>query len=346
MTVRRQQVSGNAVGICFPAGAGFGVRQVGATCLLAGSALLSPAVPVLAQQAGTSQPTPAADNSLELEEVEVTAPRQNLLGTTTTASQGVINNEEIQLTPAYRPGQILETVPGLTVTSHSGEGKANQYLLRGYNLDHGTDLETYVDAMPINQPTHAHGQGYTDLNFMITELADQITYTKGPYYANVGDFGAVGSDRISYRDTIADQATTTIGMYGYERLLGTGTLPLGNGQFLQAVELQHYNGPFVNPDDARKENAVLRYSGGNNDNGFSVTGTVYHQDWTNTTDIPLRAISEGLVPNRFGTLDPTDGGQAVRASLSAQYHAIFGEGQFNASTYYIYNQLHLFNDFT
>ena len=303
-------------------------------------------MPALAQQADTSQPTPAADNSLQLEEVEVTAPRQNLLGTATTASQGVISNEEIQLTPAYRPGQILETVPGLTVTSHSGEGKANQYILRGYNLDHGTDLETYVDAMPINQPTHAHGQGYTDLSFMIPELADQITYTKGPYYASVGDFGSVGSDRISYRDTIADQATATIGTYGYERLLGTGTLPLGDGHVLEAVELQHYNGPFVTPDDARKENVVLRYSEGGNNNGFSVTGMFYHQDWTNTTDIPLRAISEGLVPNYFGTLNPTDGGHAMRGSLSAQYHNILGEGQFNASAFYIYNQLHLFNDFT
>ncbi len=109
----------------------------------------------------------------------------------------------------------------MTVTAHSGEGKANQYLLRGYNLDHGTDLETWVDAMPINQPTHAHGQGYTDLNFMIPELADQITYTKGPYYANVGDFGAVGSARISYRDSIPDQAIGEVGIYGYERLLGT-----------------------------------------------------------------------------------------------------------------------------
>jgi len=115
---------------------------------------------------------------------------------------------------------------------------------------------------------------------------------------------------------------------------------------LEAVELQHYDGPFVNPDDARKENVVLRYSGGGNENGFSVTGMFYHQDWTNTTDIPLRAISEGVVPNYFGTRDPSDGGHAWRGSLSAQYHANLGEGQFFASAYYIYNQLNLINDFT
>ena len=173
----RQLMSRNAAGIGFPAGSA--VRQVGASCLMAGSALLSPAVPALAQQGSTSQPAPAPDDSLQLEEVEVTAPRQNLLGTATTASQGVINNEEIQLAPAYRPGQILETIPGLTVTSHSGEGKANQYLLRGYNLDHGTDLETYVDAMPINQPTHAHGQGYTDLSFMIPSSRIRLPIPRG-----------------------------------------------------------------------------------------------------------------------------------------------------------------------
>ncbi len=134
---------------------------------------------------------PAADSE-SLPQVTVTAKRLELLGTASTASEGVVDDQELQLAPQYRPGQLLETVPGLIVTLHSGEGKANQYLMRGYNLDHGTDLETYVDGMPINQPTHAHGQGYTELNFMIPELADGLSYTKGPYYANVGDFGAVG----------------------------------------------------------------------------------------------------------------------------------------------------------
>ena len=281
-----------------------------------------------------------------LQEVTVTAQRLELLGTASTASEGVVADQELQLTPQYRPGQLLETVPGLIVTLHSGEGKANQYLMRGYNFDHGTDLETYVDGMPINQPTHAHGQGYTDLNFMIPELADGITYTKGPYYANVGDFGAVGSVRVSYRDTIADQVSATVGTLGFQRIFAAGSQALGDGHLLAAVEVQHYDGPFVTPDDARKENLVLRYSEGDEHNGYSVTGMYYHQLWTNTTDIPLRAIAEGLVPNRFGTLDPTDGGHAQRASLSFNYHATLGDGQFTASAFFIYNQLHLFNDFT
>jgi len=234
----------------------------------------------------------------------------------------------------------------LIVTLHSGEGKANQYLLRGYNLDHGTDLETYADGMPINQPTHAHGQGYTDLNFMIPELAQEIMYTKGPYYASVGDFGAVGSVHVNYRNTIADQVSATIGTLGFQRIFAAGSQGFAVGQLLMAAELQHYDGPFVTPDDARKENLVLRFSHGDAHDGFSVAGMYYHQNWTNTTDVPVRAISEGLIPNRFGTLDPTDGGQAQRASLSANYFATLGDGQFTASGFFIYNELHLFNNFT
>ena len=286
------------------------------------------------------------DSGSSLDEVTVTAKRLELLGVAQTASEGVVTDEELQSTPAYRPGQLLETVPGLIVTLHSGEGKANQYLLRGYNLDHGTDLATFVDGMPINQPTHAHGQGYTDLNFMIPELADTLTYTKGPYYPGVGDFGAVGSVRIGYRDTIEDQVSATVGTLGFQRILGAGSRPLGAGTLLGAVELQHYDGPLDTPDDARKENAVLRYSQGDETNGYSITGMYYHQLWTNTTDIPVRAITEGLVPSRFGTLDPTDGGHAQRASLSAQFHETWGGGEFNASGFYIKNDLNIYNDFT
>jgi len=297
------------------------------------------------EQSGDADSNRAATAD-SLQEITVTAERLALLGVASTASEGVIADPEIQLTPAYRPGQLLETVPGLIVTLHSGEGKANQFLLRGYNLDHGTDLATFVDDMPVNQPTHAHGQGYTDLNFLIPELADQITYTKGPYHAGVGDFGGVGSVHIDYRNTIPNQLSATLGTLGFQRILTTGAEPVGPGNLLAAIELQHYDGPFVTPDDARKENFVLRYSAGDERNGWSATAMYYHQIWTNTTDIPLRAITENLVPDRFGTLDPTDGGHAQRGSLTGDYHAAWGPGEFKANGFLIYNQLHLFNDFT
>jgi len=327
----------------------------GAAAQAAPAASASPSAAAAAPADAASQPTPGngqaptakgATPTLPLETVTVTAERLKLLGTASTASEGVVLDQELQLAPIYRPGQLLETVPGLIVTLHSGEGKANQYLLRGYNLDHGTDLATYVDGMPVNQPTHAHGQGYTDLNFMIPELADGLSYTKGPYYADIGDFGSVGSVKVNYRDTIDDEVALTAGSFGFQRVLVAGSKPEGSGQLLGAVELQHYDGPFERPDDARKENAVLRYSEAGDTSGFSVTGMFYHQAWSNTTDIPLRAISEGVVPNSFGTLDPSDGGHALRASLSAQYDATLGDGQLTANSFYIHNELHLFNDFT
>ena len=315
----------------------WGVGAASALCSV-GAATAAPAE--------TSANSTTSDTGQTLQEITVTAERLELLGTAASASEGVVADQELQLTPAYRPGQMLETVPGLIVTLHSGEGKANQFLMRGYNLDHGTDLAIYVDAMPINQPTHAHGQGYTDLNFMIPELAEGLSYTKGPYYANVGDFGAVGSVRASYRDTIADQVSASVGTLDYQRIFTAGSEALGDGHLLAAAEVQHYDGPFENPDDARRENAVLRYSEGDEHNGYSVTGMFYDQLWNNTTDMPIRAITEGLVRNRFGTLDPTDGGRAQRASLSVQYHETLGDGQFSASSCFIYNQLHLYNDFT
>jgi hypothetical protein len=281
-----------------------------------------------------------------LQEITVTSQRLELLGTAQTASEGIVTDEELQLLPTYRPGQLLETVPGLIVTLHSGEGKANQYLMRGYNLDHGTDLETYVDGMPINQPTHAHGQGYTDLNFMIPELADGLTYTKGTYYASVGDFGAVGSVRVGYRDVIPDEVAATVGMYGFQRIFTADTTELGDGHLLAAVELQHYDGRLDTPDDQRKENVVLRYSEGDEHNGYTLTGMAYHGLWTNTTDIPLRAIAEGLVPGAYGTLDPTDGGRAWRSSLSFNGYETLGDGQLTTSAFFIDNQLHLYNNFT
>jgi len=321
-------------------------RAIASTLLLgvACSAAQAEQTPATDMDSNAAAATQSASTSLQ--EITVTTERLGLLDTASTASEGFVADQELQLAPVYRPGQLLETVPGLIVTLHSGEGKANQYLMRGYNLDHGTDLATYVDDMPINQPTHAHGQGYTDLNFLIPELADELTYTKGPYYANVGDFGATGSVKVSYRDVIPDQVSATAGTLGFQRIFTAGAQPLGDGRLLAAAEVQHYDGPFVTPDDARKENLVLRYSEGDEHDGYSVTGMYYHQIWTNTTDIPIRAISEGLVPNQFGTLDPTDGGHAQRTSLSINYHATLANGQFSASGFFIYNQLHLFNDFT
>jgi len=309
----------------------------------AGAAAVSPADAPSYVSADASGTATAAANPLE--QVVVTAERRQLIGNTSTASEGIVVNDELALTPAYRPGQLLETVPGLQVTSHSGEGKANQYLMRGYNLDHGTDLAVSVDGMPVNNPTHAHGQGYTDLNFMIPELATNIKFTKGTYYANQGDFASVGSVHLSHLNRIDDQINVTGGNFGFERMLSAGSVAVGTGNVLGALELQHYDGPWDSSDDQRKVNAVLRYSNGDEHDGVSLTGMFYHGLWNATTDQPLRAIQEGLI-GRFGTLDPSDGGRAQRWSLSSQYHASIGDGQLDANAYVVNTQLTLWNNFT
>lgn len=278
-------------------------------------------------------------------EVTVSARRLGLIGTATSASQGVVNSAELQLTAAFRPGQMLETVPGLTVLQHSGEGKANQFILRGYNLDHGTDIGIWVDGMPINEPTHAHGQGYADINFLIPELTQRETYTEGPYYADQGDFSSVGSVHISYADTIPDQLEATVGTFNFQRVFGAGTQSLGNGKLLGAIEVKHYDGPWDPGDDQRELSSVLRYSGGAEDRGYSLTGMFYHDLWNATTDQPLRAIRAGLI-GRFGTLDPSDAGYAQRASLSGQFHDEMADGLLLVSGYAISNRLTLWNNFS
>jgi len=294
---------------------------------------------------GPSAVSPSTGAASKLDEIVVTAERMGLIGTATTSSQGVVVDDELALMPAFRPGQLLETVPGLVVTSHSGEGKANQYLMRGINLDHGTNLAVFVDGMPINEPTHTHGQGYTDLNFMIPELTTNIQFTKGPYFAGEGDFALVGSVHLSYLDTIGDEASATIGTLGFRRYVATGASAVGAGALLGALELQHYDGPWDNPDEQRKLNAVLRYSAGDQNRGYSVTGMFYDGVWNATTDQPVRAMTEGLI-SRFGSLDPSDGGRARRASLSTQYHNAVGDGQWAANGYVIGNHLTLWNNFT
>ncbi len=288
----------------------------------------------------------AQGDDAALQTVTVAAQRLSLIGIATTASQGVVVNSEITLTPAYRPGQVLETVPGLDVTTHSGEGKANQYLMRGYNLDHGTDLAVFVDGMPINEPTHAHGQGYADINFLIPELATDISYTKGTYYADEGDFASVGSVHIKYLDTLPDQASVTVGTEDFQHYLVAGSTPVGNGNLLGALETQHYDGPWTTPGDQRKVNTVLRFSSGDAEEGYSLTAMFYHDLWNAQTDQPERALTEGLISSPYSELDPSDAGYAERSSLSWMFHEALGDGVLSANAYAISNHLTLWNDFT
>ena len=213
--------------------------------------------------------------------------------------------------PNARPAEFLEVTPGLVITQHSGEGKANQYFLRGFNLDHGTDLAITVDGMPVNMRTHGHGQGYADINFLIPELIQSMRVRKGPYFADEGDFSSAGSLHIDYLDTFnPGMWQGTIGMFGYGRALGIKSVAAGAGNLLVAGEGTVYDGPWDVPDRMRKINGVVRYSQGTALEGFSITGMAYSNRWTSTDQVAKRAIDEGLI-GRFGTLDPTDGGRST-----------------------------------
>ena len=262
------------------------------------------------------------------------------------ASQMTVSGAAVNAQPFTRPGEALEIVPGLIVTQHSGEGKANQYFLRGYNLDHGTDLAITLDDMPMNMRTHAHGQGYADLNIMIPELIGFIDIRKGPYYADVGDFGSVGALSIGLVDTVPKKvAQFTTGSFGYERFLGYGSTPLAGGNLLYATEAATYNGPWSSPDDMRKLNGLLRYSQGTSTNGFTVTGMAYDNKWNSTDQIPLRAIISGEL-GLYDAFDPTDGGNSSRYSLSARLAGTDAGGTWRANAYAVKSNLDLYNNFT
>ena len=283
----------------------------------------------------------------KLPEVEVHGHFDNAVGTSDAASQGTINSHVLESRPALRPGEVLEFVPGMIVTQHSGDGKANQYFLRGFNLDHGTDFATFIDGMPINLPTHAHGQGYTDLNFLIPELIDRIEYRKGPYFASTGDFSSAGSAAIGLRNHLTESfGQVTIGQNGYKRLLTAASPTLANGATLLAgLELFGNNGPWDNPQQLRKYNSLLRYSDGTQANGFNVTLMAYSASWNSTDQIPRRAVDSSLV-GRFGAIDPTDGGSTSRYSLSAQWRRQLSDGSLQASAYMLQYKLKLFSNFT
>ena len=252
-----------------------------------------------------------------IDTVTVDAHYDNSVGSSDAASEGVITPQLIADRPLLRPGNLLEYVPGMVVTQHSGAGKANQYFLRGFNLDHGTDFATWVAGMPVNLRTHGHGQGYTDLNFIIPELISRVDYWKGPYYANIGDFSSAGGASMHYFDKMKEGvAVGTGGDYGYARALLAGSAAAGNGNLLYGLEYLHNDGPWEVPDNFRKYNAVLRYTMPVGEGTLGVTGMAYQGKWTSTDQVPMRALDGGMV-GRFGSLDDSDGGASQRYSASS-----------------------------
>ena len=277
---------------------------------------------------------------------DIERPAENLVGIAGSASQGAVTAAQIDMRPISRAGEVLETVPGMIISQHSGEGKANQYYLRGFNLDHGTDFATTVAGVPVNTPTGAHAHGYADISFLIPELVSGVQYTKGPYFAAEGDFSAAGSANINYFNQLERPLLdVSAGSNGWGRVLAAASPRVGGGYLLAALEVNHNDGPWVRPDDYEKVNGVVRFSRGDNRNGFSVTGMGYWADWDSTDQVPERAITGGLI-DRFGVVDPSDGGKANRQSLAAEYQRSSGPSSLRATGFLLRNSLNLFSNFT
>ncbi|MGB6746776.1 MAG: TonB-dependent receptor plug domain-containing protein, partial [Xanthobacteraceae bacterium] len=262
------------------------------------------------------------------------------------ASQMIFSGADLNARPIARPGEILEAAPGLAVVDHADGGKANQYYLRGYNLDHGTDMATYVDDVPINLPSHAHGQGYTDLNWLIPETVSGLEVRKGPYFADVGDFASAGDLHVSLRDSVPQNIESmTVGSFGYDKFLTLGSTKAAGGSLLYAGEFDAYNGPWTTPNEVRKFSGLLRYSQGTATDGFSATAMAYSNTWNSTDQAALRALTTGQI-GLYGALDPTDGGDTSRFSLSARMAQTVDDGSWKANAYLVKYELDLFNNYT
>jgi len=276
--------------------------------------------------------------------VNVQGREDDLIGIAESGTQGTVGATEIQDRPILRSGEVLETVPGLIITQHAGGGKANQYYLRGFNLDHGTDFAIFIDDMPLNLPSHAHGEGYSDMNIVIPEFVKRVNFEKGPYYADIGNYGSAGSAHVEYFRTLEKNfAKVEGGTYGYGRAVFGASHKLGPGSLLAGAEVYYDNGPWGHPDAFTKMNGLLTYSQGDDANGASITARGYHGRWHSSDQIPVSAVA---LVGLYGTLDPTDGGHSQRYSLQSEWHRQGANSASKIMAYGFYYDLDLFSDFT
>lgn len=282
-----------------------------------------------------------------VQEIEIIGRSVNLVGDALSASEGRVSHDEILQRPILRTGDVLESVPGLVATQHSGSGKANQYFLRGFNLDHGTDFATSVDGMPVNMRSHGHGQGYTDLNFIIPELVEEIVYRKGSYYSDVGDFSGAGSARIQTRDhSVPFTIQLGAGGYGFARALLSGSTGSGTGELIYGLELQGYEGPWDQLDeDVEKTNFLLKQIWASEESHYSLSLMGYDNEWNSADQIPDRAVRSGLI-SKYGSIDTTVGGSSSRYSLSFGLSRPLAGGELNATAYAIDYAMDLYSNFS
>ena len=303
-------------------------------------------MPVTIEAAGTPAPLRI---SLAVRAVTTTVNVQgradDLIGIANSAGQVVVGAEELRNRPLLRSGEVLEALPGLIITQHAGGGKANQYFLRGFNLDHGTDFAIFLDGMPLNLPSHAHGEGYSDMNTVIPEFVERVDAQKGPYYADVGDYGSAGNAEVVFFKTLPRNFVQVDGgMYQFARFVFGASHKLRAGNLLYGGEAYHDGGPWVHPDNYYKFNGLMTYSQGGDGRGFSMTARGYAGTrWNSTDQLPYTAIP---VVGFFGALNSEDGGHSHRYSLQGEWHHRGANSETKIMAYGFYYDLNLFSDFT
>ena len=300
------------------------------TLACVGAALVLPAGPVRAADA------PIATAGDDVETIYVWGRREGRIGAAASASEGEVSFGAYAQRPLLRPGELAEVIPGLAVTQHSGSGKANQYFLRGFNLDHGTDFSVALDGVPLNLRTNAHGQGYLDLNAITPEFIQTVDYRKGPYFAQVGDFSAAGSAEFRTFDRLPESFLQAQGgEHGFGRVVGALNLPAGG---MLGADIQVGDGPWDNPERLRRGSVLGRLEVGE----WAVTGLAYGSTWRSTDQIPKRAVDSGRI-SPLGFVDGTDGGRTSRFILSARRSP---DASSDLVVYVQKYQLNLWSDFT
>lgn len=266
------------------------------------------------------------------------------------SAMNVISKIDLQTTPVNSSQEILRKVPGLFIGQHAGGGKAEQIFLRGFDIDHGTDIAISVDGMPINMVSHAHGQGYADLHFVIPETVEKIDFGKGTYYANKGDFATAGYVAFQTKDKIGQSSVgLEVGQFNTTRTVGLFNL-LGAQKTQSAYIATEYiltDGPFDSPQNFNRINLLGKYSAILNDNSkFSISASRFSSKWDASGQIPQRLIDNGTI-SRFGAVDDTEGGKTSRTNFNASLSKPIDENTFlRANAFYSNYEFELYSNFT
>ncbi len=293
-------------------------------CALAAAVAMTLAASMaVGQQAEAPEARPVAQPDDGLEEIVVFGRSLELVGTAKAASEGSVGGADLLVRPMLKVAELLEAVPGMVAVQHSGSGKANQYFLRGFNLDHGTDFSTILDGVPLNMRSHGHGQGYLDVNGMMPETVERIDYRKGPYRADVGDFSMAGAAFITTIERLdAPFLSLETGENGWGRLAGGGSKDLGDGASLTGIaETKTYDGPWEQPEDLEHFSVWGKYTRPTEFGSLSMTLSGYDAHWQPTEQIPERAIGTSVCEDEFCALDPTSEGDTKRWIFGAQMEA-------------------------